>query len=78
MELETQNNIVKAELIKFNEMLSAKVKSMEKINAYKPDIRCVAGQQFVVETLLKNYFNYNNGNQNTELERVCKIGDKYK
>ena len=77
MKLENQNNLVKAEITKLYEMLTTKIEEMEKLNAPRPDVRRVANQQFAVKTILENYFDFHNCNQNKEIEVACKIGDKY-
>lgn len=73
MELQNQNNIVKAELTKLYEMLITKVDQLEKIKAPKSDIRRIINQQFSVETMLKNYFDFDNCNQNNEILLACKL-----
>jgi len=77
MKLENQNNLVKAEITKLYEMLTTKIEEMKKLNAPRPDVRRVIGQQFAVKVILENYFDFHNCNQNKEIEVACKIGDKY-
>jgi hypothetical protein len=68
MKLENQNNLVKAEITKLYEMLTTKIEEMEKLNAPRPDVRRLAKQQFAVKTILENYFDFHNCNQNKEIE----------
>ena len=77
MKLENQNNLVKAEITKLYEMLIIKIEQMEKLNAPRPDVRKVVGQQMAVKAILENYFDFHKCNQNKEIEMACKIGDRY-
>jgi len=77
MELENQHNKTKIELTRLYEMLSLKIIEMESVKAPRPNIRRMINQEMAVKTILENYFNFHNANQNNEIEIACKIGDKY-
>ena len=58
MNLQDQNNLVRSEMIKLYEMITAKIQIMENLNAPKSDMRRVVEQQLAVKTILENYFDF--------------------
>ena len=76
-ELENQYNLVKSEMIKLHDMLTKKVEEMEALNTSRFQVRSVEAQLCYVNTILKNYFDFFDCNQNNEILIACKLGDNY-